>query len=109
MSKITDPLFTFEIIKVESETGLDVGFLYNRDQAPLTWKAISAAAIQTCDVGLMYRGLTADLEAESKILAIRLVLVSRAPYTALKLTPTPKRWRTQVAVVGVARSTKVFR
>ena len=46
--------------------------------------------MQTCDVGLMYRGLTADLEAESKILAIRLIL-SKAPYMTLKLTSTPKR------------------
>lgn len=70
---------------------------------------MSAAAMQTCDVGLMYRSRTADLEAESKILAILLVFVSKAPYMALKLTPTPKRCRTQIAVVGVARSRNVFR
>ena len=38
-----------------------------------------AAAMQTWEVGLMYLNLTADLVADSKILAILLVLVSKAP------------------------------
>lgn len=68
-----------------------------------------AAAMHTWDAGLMYLGLTAVLDAESKILAILFVLVSSAPYTALKLTPTPNLCSMQVTVVGVAKRRNVFK
>lgn len=75
----------------------------------LTCNAMRAAAMHTWDAGLMYLGLTAVLDAESKILAILFVLVNSAPYTALKLTPTPNLCSMQVTVVGVAKRRNVFK
>lgn len=45
----------------------------------LTWMPTKKQVMTTCDLGLISPGLRADLEAESKILEILFVLVSKAP------------------------------
>ena len=47
-------------------------------------------------------------ENHLKILKIRFVFVSRAPYTIEKPRPTPNLWRVQVIMVGLASSRKVL-
>lgn len=53
----------------------------------LTWIDVKAAQITSCDRGLMKDGLLADCFPCLNIRAMRLVLVSNAPYTTVKQKP----------------------
>ena len=70
---------------------------------------INEEEITTCDFGLIKDGLVEVLDAEWKILDMRLVLVSIAEYITEKPVPMQILCRPHIRGPGLAKSIKVFK
>ena len=71
-----------------------------------TWMERSMAQITSCDLGEINDGLRADCFPALKILAIRLVFVSRAAYTRVKQNPVPNCCTPQMMSFGLENEWK---